>query len=101
MLWRHYPDRAALDAQFTLDSVADLPDIMARRLAHSAQARASTRHHLNIPYGTGPDATLDLFYPDAGAGPAPVLMFIHGGFWKALDARFNVSPASPELRARS
>lgn len=86
MLWRHYPDRAALDAQFTLDSVADLPDIMARRLALSAQARASTRHHLNIPYGTGPDATLDLFYPDAGAGPAPVLMFIHGGFWKALDA---------------
>jgi arylformamidase len=86
MLWRHYPDRPALDAQFTLDTIADLPAVMARRLAASAAARRDRPHVLKVPYGAGPDATLDLFPPDPGAGAAPVLVFIHGGFWKALDA---------------
>lgn len=87
MLWRHYADQAALDAQFTLDSIPDLPAVMARRLAMSQAARASTPHRLKVPYGPGPDATLDLFFPpDRAPRPAPVLMFIHGGFWKSLDA---------------
>ncbi|MHB2166212.1 alpha/beta hydrolase [Alsobacter sp. R-9] len=86
MLWRHYPDKASLDAQFTLDTVSDLPGIMQRRLDLSAAARAARPHRLKVPYGPGPDATLDLFFPEEAARPAPVLMFIHGGFWKALDA---------------
>jgi len=86
MLWRHYPDQASLDAQFTLDTIRDLDSHMAKRLALSAAARDRVRNRLKIPYGDGSDATLDLFYPDKAAGPAPVLMFIHGGFWKSLDA---------------
>ncbi|MCP8937895.1 alpha/beta hydrolase [Alsobacter sp. SYSU M60028] len=86
MLWRHYPDKTALDAQFTLDTIADLTAVMQRRLDLSARARATLPHRLKIPYGAGPDATLDLFLPPEAARPAPVLMFIHGGFWKALDA---------------
>ena len=30
MLWRHYPDQASLDAQFTLDSIRNLDDLMRR-----------------------------------------------------------------------
>lgn len=86
MLWRHYPDQASLDAQFTLDSIRNVDELMARRLALSAAARDKVRNRLKIPYGDGPDATLDLFYPEQAAGPAPVLIFIHGGFWKSLDA---------------
>lgn len=88
MLWRHYADQAALDAQFRLAGVIDLEATMERRLALSAAARDSVRHILKIPYGDGPSATLDLFLPSGsqGGGPAPVLMFIHGGFWKSLDA---------------
>ncbi len=61
MLWRHYADQAALDAQFRLAGVTDLEATMARRLALSADARASIRNRLKIPYGAGPCATLDLF----------------------------------------
>ncbi len=93
MLWRHYADQAALDAQFRLTGVGDLEATMARRLAMSAAARTTVRNILNVPYGPGPSATLDLFLPaePASAGSrrsasAPVLMFIHGGFWKSLDA---------------
>jgi len=40
----------------------------------------------NLPYRQGPDAhplkhRLDLFLPDAGAAPWPVLVFVHGGGW--------------------
>ncbi|MFN8924394.1 MAG: alpha/beta hydrolase [Rhodospirillales bacterium] len=86
MLWRHYNDRAALDAQFSLDTARDLPAAMQRRLDLSAEARARVPNRLKVPYGPGREATLDLFLPPAGSGPAPVLLFIHGGFWKALDA---------------
>ena len=86
MLWRHYTDRAALDAQFSLDTARDLAAAMQRRLDLSAAARATVPNRLKVPYGPGPDATLDLFLPPPGSGPSPVLLFIHGGFWKALDA---------------
>jgi arylformamidase len=59
---------------------------MQRRLDLSAEARARVPNRLKVPYGPGREATLDLFLPPAGSGPAPVLLFIHGGFWKALDA---------------
>ncbi len=41
------------------------------------------RCRLDIPYGGGKLETLDLF-PAASAGP-PVLVFLHGGYWQAMD----------------
>lgn len=86
MLWRHYPDQVSLDPQFTLDRIRDLPAVMARRLELSARARAACPHVAGLRYGERPEATLDLFLPPAAARPAPVLVFIHGGFWRSLDA---------------
>lgn len=93
MLWRHYVDQDDLDAQFRLAGVSDVDALLQRRLALSAAARATVGHQLKIPYSDGPDATLDLFYPPhrtstgtPGGDLAPVLFFIHGGFWKSLDA---------------
>lgn len=86
MIWRHYPDTAALDAQFTLDGIVDLPGVMQRRLDLSAAARAAVPHVLGVPYGGRPEARMDLFSPPPGRDPAPVLVFIHGGFWRSLDA---------------
>ena len=44
---------------------------------------------LDIAYGSGPGETLDVFpaaaLPTPGAAGAPVLVFIHGGYWRALD----------------
>jgi acetyl esterase/lipase len=35
-----------------------------------------------IPYGTDPNQFADLRMP-SGAGPHPVIIFLHGGFWRA------------------
>ena len=38
----------------------------------------------DLVYGTGAAETLDLFLP-AVPGPAPLHVFIHGGYWQGLD----------------
>ncbi|MEJ0071866.1 MAG: alpha/beta hydrolase [Pseudomonadota bacterium] len=43
----------------------------------------------DVPYGDGPGEKLDLFPAPRPAGSAagPVFVFIHGGYWRALDKR--------------
>ena len=35
----------------------------------------------DLPYGPDPAHRLDLYLPAAGSGPAPVIVFLHGGGW--------------------
>ncbi len=49
----------------------------------SDDARAAHPHHLDVAYGDGAMEKLDVF-PAAKKG-APVLVFIHGGYWRSLD----------------
>jgi len=51
--------------------------------ALSDRARTSLDCELGIAYGDGPNMTLDLF-PAAG-GSNPLLIFIHGGYWRSMD----------------
>ena len=55
----------------------------ARWAETSAQSRASQPCSLDLAYGTSQRETLDVF-PAAEPG-APVLVFIHGGYWRSLD----------------
>ncbi len=63
----------------------------------SAAARAELPVKLGLPYGPGQRETLDLFVPDAGA--APVLVFIHGGYWRSLHSSDYAFVAPPFVRA--
>jgi len=49
----------------------------------SAAARASLAYRADLRYGDGPKETLDLFVPERVA--RGTLVFIHGGYWRALD----------------
>jgi arylformamidase len=73
-----------LNAQY--NNRALVPD-HARHLAHWADASALTRAksdcRLDLRYGDGPQECLDVF-PAPRPG-APVLVFVHGGYWRALD----------------
>ena len=71
---------------FTLDSIKDLDAVMRRRTLAAEQASARYACQRAIPYGPDEDHTLDLYLPPGAAGPVPVLMFIHGGFWRSLRA---------------
>lgn len=65
---------------------AAIPDhaaIFERWRLRSAQARSERRCECDYYYGPSRDETLDLF-PAANAR-APLLLFIHGGYWRSLD----------------
>lgn len=51
----------------------------------SARARGTMTCHLDLRYGAGPGETLDLF--PARKGDGSCMMFIHGGYWRAMDKR--------------
>jgi len=71
---RGYNNRAA---------VPDHPRWLARYAELSAAAVRGLRPKRNLRYGPGPNETLDLFLP---SGPAEAtFVFIHGGYWRALD----------------
>ncbi len=91
-------DPAWLDAQY--NNRARVPEAMAI-LARWAQASALAREgspgkRLDLRYGDGPNETLDVF-PAARPG-APVLFFIHGGYWRALD-KSDLSFVAPSFVA--
>lgn len=65
--------------------VPEHPQHLARWAADSAAARAQGHCVLDVPYGDGPGETLDIFPAAVGRGPAPVLVFVHGGWWRSLD----------------
>jgi arylformamidase len=69
----------------------------ARYEAESAAARATLAGEIDLRYGDGPGETLD-FFPAARAN-APLLLFIHGGYWRALDKRDFSFIAPPFIAA--
>ena len=66
---------------------------MAMWAERAAAARAAHPHE-RIAYGPGPREVLDLFTPE-GQPEAPVAVFLHGGYWQALDgaAFHGIAPA--------
>lgn len=73
--------------------VPEHPEILGRWAEASALARGRMTCELDVPYGDSPAETLDVF-PAAAPG-SPVLVFIHGGWWRTLDKRDHsfVAPA--------
>lgn len=64
-------------------SVADFA-LEAQKYDHySKQARAENVGIYNLHYGPGLDERLDIFPVLAEQSPAPVFVFIHGGYWRA------------------
>lgn len=65
--------------------VPEHPAYFARWAAESAKVRHERPCSIDVPYGRGVNETLDIFPAEGEDGPAPVLVFIHGGYWRALD----------------
>jgi arylformamidase len=82
-------DATWLDQQYDNRArVADHARVLGNWAAASAHVRAQTpAARLDLRYGQGEGETLDVFpatVPTPAAG-APVLVFIHGGYWRSLD----------------
>jgi arylformamidase len=74
----------------------DHPQWLARWAVDSAAARARLESRLDVRYGTGAKQTLDLFLAGRARG---TLLFIHGGYWRALDKSDHSFVAPPLVAA--
>ena len=71
----------------TRGRVPDAADILGRMAKDAAtyrtQAVANKRAELDVRYGETPREIVDIFFSEAGPD-APLAIFIHGGYWRAL-----------------
>lgn len=77
-------DREALDRQLNLRAKwPEHPEYFARWAEESSKARRELDALVDLAYGDSAGQTLDLFR--ASRADAPLLAFIHGGYWQSLD----------------
>ena len=85
-LYRDFETQAHIDAQYNPSLL--LP-ANAQPMQHfcelAAKTRASLQCVLDVPFGPTREETLDIFPADAPN--APVFIFIHGGYWRALSSK--------------
>jgi arylformamidase len=85
-LYRTFTAQAEFDGQY--NPSITLPDPAApgkHFVATAERARAELASMLNVPYGPTLEETLDIF--PAAEPNAPVFVFIHGGYWRALSSK--------------
>ncbi|GAA2254478.1 alpha/beta hydrolase [Streptomyces indiaensis] len=80
-------------------------DVAAARAAaeeKSAFSHAPVDPDATVAYGDHPDQVIDFFAPRraGGAGPAPVVVALHGGAWRAPYDRRHLSPFADVLARR-
>ena len=73
---QHFNPRAAVD---------DVDERLEVFVARSVEARRSVPGEYNLRYGERPKETLDVHAPIDRTGPLPLVIFLHGGYWRALD----------------
>ena len=79
-------DQEELDRQLNLRARwPEHQSFFARWAEESAALRDRFQGHLDLAYGPTVGQKLDLFAPGDAAVGGPLLIFIHGGYWQALD----------------
>ena len=66
--------------------------------AYRDRMKVEENAELGLAYGTSARQKVDLFFPDA-TGHTPLALFVHGGYWRSLDAA-TFSHVSAGLNAR-
>ena len=76
--------------------VPEHPEHLRNWAAWSAEAMRGGSRQLDVRYGGGPNEHLDVF--KSARDHAPVLVYIHGGYWRALDKKDQAFVAPPFTR---
>ena len=99
-LWHIYWS-SALDRQYKPSLLASDSDETILRYREDTLTAKSHQHHRNMienqAYGVKPRQLMDIYKPlgkfEWQKGKSPVHVFIHGGFWQALDKDYGGMPA--------
>jgi len=85
MLYREFKTQEEIDNEYNPRViVADVPGLFVQMAVEAARVRDRLNPHQRVAYGPTLAEYVDVF-PAARAG-APVHVFIHGGYWRALSA---------------
>ena len=76
------------------ESVPDFNTHLSSTLIKSKQAKKILNGYENIKYGNGKLQTLDI-YGEKSAKLKPIHIFVHGGYWRALDKKYHTHMAVP------
>jgi arylformamidase len=80
------PDKAFFSREYNnRELVPEHPQYFARWAEASARARSTMTCYLDRAYGESAGETMDIF--PARKGDGTCMMFIHGGYWRALDKK--------------
>ena len=92
-------DQAALDRAYDQTQwAANQQEVIARRVAAADAVRARLGPPQRFAYGPTPIEALDVF-TSTRAGGAPIMVFLHGGAWRAGDARSQAFAAEAFVHA--
>jgi len=91
-IYRHIRDLATLEREYSPSScVANLGSLLTRYREDSESARAQFPDFITLSYGEDAAECIDFFPADRST--APLLIFIHGGYWQELSKRDASFPA--------
>jgi len=81
------------------ESVPEYPALAKKRAEASRKGRSTLKSWLNVLYGNSPREILDIYPADRPEGP--VLVYIHGGYWRSgsKDENCNFAPTFVERGA--
>ncbi|NJM29789.1 MAG: alpha/beta hydrolase, partial [Rhizobiales bacterium] len=77
--------------------VPEHPDIIARWQRDAKAFRANRKAQLDCRYGARPRNIVDVFEPGSAG---PIVLFIHGGYWRSFDKSYFSHFASVPLQLR-
>tara|TARA_B100001964_G_scaffold29477_1_gene30101 strand:+ start:1067 stop:1972 length:906 start_codon:yes stop_codon:yes gene_type:complete len=85
-LYRNFETRAEIDKEYDVEQ--SVPDFMVYARDYEGSSAATRRrlnHNSDLRYGATIEEYIDIF--PAERPNAPVLIFIHGGYWRILSAK--------------
>lgn len=85
-LYREFSTQEEIDQQYNIEAaVGDMRPYVEWFVGGSAKVRAELACALDVPFGPTRDETLDIF--PARTPNTPVLLFVHGGYWRMLSSK--------------
>ena len=97
-LYRDFTSQEEIDSEYNIENlVPDRLALVGRMAGESARTREELDAALDVAFGPTLDETMDIF-PAANAA-APILVFIHGGYWRSFSSKdFSLVARGPSAR---
>jgi len=88
VLYRNFATQEELDAQYDLEKTVEDASLYADFYEkESEKVRAELEHRLDVPFGPTLAEHVDVYPAPGGVRPAPVLVYLHGGYWRRFSSK--------------